>query len=159
MSTESIINYSREEKVQQFLMLIKDPEVQPVFRLYIENILATSELKILKRLAAVETKLGLNDFSDFDDEDHELTLPEQLSLLAERIDTVTEPVAPEPIKEPVASPKTLTETRACLLVDHLRNRISPRNGEFFLSSREILTFLEHEIQEEYRANDVKNVRQ
>jgi hypothetical protein len=31
--------------------------------------------------------------------------------------------------------------------------------EFFLSSREILTFLEHEIQKEYRANDVKNVRQ
>ena len=44
-------------------MLIKDPEVQPIFIMYIENILATSELKILKRLAAFETFLGLDDFS------------------------------------------------------------------------------------------------
>jgi hypothetical protein len=158
MSVCAIAN--KEDKVQQFLTLIKDPDVQPVFKNYIETILATSELKILKRLAALETALGLNDFSDFEDEDHELTIPKQLSLLAERIDNITEPVArQEHIKEPVASPKTLTETRACLLVDHMRNRISPRNGEVFLSSHEILTFLEHEIQEEYRANDVKNVRQ
>ncbi len=44
-------------------MLIKDPDVQPIFRMYIENILATSELKILKRLAAIETLLGFDDFS------------------------------------------------------------------------------------------------
>src|SRR5664280_354575 len=136
MSTESIINYSREEKVQQFLMLIKDPEVQPVFRLYIENILATSELKILKRLAAVETALGLNDFSDFEDEDHELTIPEQLSLLAERIDTVTEPVVCQgAIKEPVSPTTSKTEVRASLLVEQLRNA-QKRVGTRFLSSDE-----------------------
>ena len=72
-----------------FLLLIKDPDVQPIFRMYIENILATSELKILKRLAAVETLLGLDDFSAGGDEEHELTIPEQLTLLAERIDNVT----------------------------------------------------------------------
>lgn len=99
MSIESLINYSREEKIQQFLMFLKDPEIQPVFRNYIENILATSELKILKRLAAVEATLGLNDFADFEEE-HELTIPEQLSLLTERIDTITELVK-EPFRETV----------------------------------------------------------
>ena len=83
---------SKEEKINQFKMLMKDPEVQPFFRNYIENIIATSELRILKRLAAIETALGLNDFSDFEDEDHELTIPAQLSLLAERIDNITEPM-------------------------------------------------------------------
>jgi len=34
---------------------------------------------------------GLNGFSDFEEE-HEMTLPEQISLLAERIDNITEPV-------------------------------------------------------------------
>ena len=59
MSTEAIFGSSQSEKINQFLMLIKDPEVQPIFRMYIENILATSELNILKRLAAIETLLGL----------------------------------------------------------------------------------------------------
>ena len=89
MSIESIVNYSRQEKVQQFLLLLKDPDVQPVFRMYIENILATSELKVLKRLAAVETVLGLDDYSDFEDE-QKMSIPEQISLLSKRIDTITE---------------------------------------------------------------------
>src|SRR5664280_1721439 len=159
MSTESIINYSREEKVQQFLMLIKDPEVQPVFRLYIENILATSELKILKRLAAVETAIGLNDFSDFEDEDHELTIPEQLSLLAERIDTVTEPITCHgSLIEPVNVPTSKTEVRAGLLVDQLKNAHGGA-GTRFLSSDEIVHFLRYDIDERYRVKDEQNVRQ
>ena len=80
VSTEAIFWFSKTEKINQFLMLIKDPEVQPIFRMYIENILATSELKILKRLAAVETLLGLDDFSAGSDDEHESTVPEQLSL-------------------------------------------------------------------------------
>jgi len=71
-------------------MLIKDPDVQSFFKMYIENVLATSKLKILKWLAAVETLLGLDDFSAGCDEEHESTIPEQLSLLAERIDDITE---------------------------------------------------------------------
>jgi len=46
-------------------MLIKDPDIQPIFRMYIENVLATSDLRILKRLAALETCMGLNDFQDW----------------------------------------------------------------------------------------------
>jgi hypothetical protein len=116
------------------ITLVKeDQEFRECLMNVMECFVQESIHKFPKRLAVIEKTLGLNDWSDFDDEDHELTLPEQLSLLAERIDNITEPVAcQEPIKEPVASPKTLTETRACLLVDHLRNRISPRNGVFLI---------------------------
>jgi PHD/YefM family antitoxin component YafN of YafNO toxin-antitoxin module len=80
-------------------MLIKGPDAQPIFWNYIKNIvgniLTTSDLCILKRLAAVENRVGLNDYSDLDDEEHELTNPEQLTLLAERIDNVTEPIQRE----------------------------------------------------------------
>jgi len=48
---------SKEEKITQFKMLMKDPEVQPFFRNYIENIIATSDLRILKRLDRIEAKI------------------------------------------------------------------------------------------------------
>ena len=61
MSTESIIGSSKTEKINQFLMLMKDPEIQP-FSEYIENIienvLATSDLKILKRLTSYRNDAG-----------------------------------------------------------------------------------------------------
>ena len=89
MSIDSIVNYSHEERVQQFLLLLKDPDVQPVIRMYIENIIATSDSNILKRLAAIETVVGLNDFADFENEE-KMSIPEQISLLSKRIDTITE---------------------------------------------------------------------
>ena len=140
-------------------MLIKDPEVQPIFRMYIENILATSELKILKRLAAAETLLGLDDFSAADNEEHELTIPEQLTLLAERIDNVTEPVQRESIPEPVPILTTKTEMRAHLLVEHLKNDVQERSGSKFLSSEEIVSFLRYDIDEPYRVREGQNIRQ
>jgi len=158
MSIESIVSYSREEKVQQFLMLLKDPDVQPVFRMYIENILATSELKILKRLAAVETVLGLDDYSDFEDE-QKMSIPEQISLLSERIDTRTEPVVQAPIKEPASIPTSKTEIRAVELVEHLQNT-QERNNEVFMTSREIMSFLKYDLSDEYSiSSKVKNPRQ
>jgi hypothetical protein len=140
-------------------MLIKDPEVQPIFRMYIENILATSELKILKRLAAVETLLGLDDFSAGSDDEHESTVPEKLSLLAERIDDITELAKRESIPEPVPILTTKTEMRAHLLVEHLKNDVQERSGGKFLSSEEIVSFLRYDIDEPYRVREGQNVRQ
>src|SRR5665811_1079914 len=158
MSVESIVNYSHEERVQLFLMFLKDPDVQPVFRMYIENILATSDSKILKRLAAIESALGLNDFADFEEE-HELTVPEQFSLLAERIDTITEPVVQAPIVEHTSIPTSKTEIRAVELVEHLQNT-QERNNEVFMTSREIMSFLKYDLPDEYIiSSKVENPRQ
>jgi hypothetical protein len=148
-----------EENVKQFLELIKKPEIKAVLNLIVENILATSELKILKRIAALESKLGLNDL-EFEDE-HEITIPEQLSILAERIDNITEPVtSQDPIKQVVnTNPKTTLEHKASALVEHLKTNVKPRNGEVFLNTREIIHFLKHEITEAYRLKDIQNPRQ
>src|SRR5450759_5037333 len=111
---------TEEGNVKQFLELIKKPEIKAVLNLIVENILATSELKILKRIAALESKFGLNDLLDLEDE-HEQTIPEQLSILAERIDNITEPVTyQKPIKEHVTGPKSTLEHKACELVEHLK---------------------------------------
>jgi hypothetical protein len=59
--------------------------------------LATSELKILKLLAAIEITLELNNIADFEDEST-ITILEQLSILSERVDEIT--VYKESIKDP-----------------------------------------------------------
>ena len=48
---------SKEEKINQFKMLMKNPEVQPFFRNYIENIIATSNLRNSKRLDRIEAEI------------------------------------------------------------------------------------------------------
>jgi len=120
---------------------------------------ATSELKILKRISTLETSLGFNDL-DLDDDDHEPTIPEQIKTLSERIE--------QPLSRPTISikmdteiiPQTVTEHRASELITHLKNDIAPRNGEVFLTSREIMTYLRDGIKAEYRIRKtVKNIRQ
>lgn len=91
-------------------MLIKDPDIQPIFRMYIESVLATSDLRILKRLAALETCMGLNDFQDLED-DHQITILEQLTILAQRIDNIEENTKHESIANDIIIPETITEKR------------------------------------------------
>jgi TATA-box binding protein (TBP) (component of TFIID and TFIIIB) len=63
----------------------KDPDVQPIFRMCVENIIATSDLRILKRLEAVETVLELNDYQ-IEDEEAENTIPRQISVLSDQME-------------------------------------------------------------------------
>jgi len=142
---------AKEEKVNQFLALLHDPDLKPVLNLYLEGFLATSELKILKRLAALEQVLGLNGM-DLNDE-HELTIPEQLNILAARIDNTQ--VVIKPAVEPENSPVTKTEKRAYLLVEKLKSLRSKKH----LDSTEIIQFLKYGIDERFRAKDGQNVRQ
>jgi hypothetical protein len=170
MSTEAIINYSQADKVQQFKSLMNDPEVQPFFQSYIENIvnrmlptaveaiLATSELKVLKRISTLESML-ITDGLDFDDEEHVPTIPEQLKELSERIEhPLSKAIESIKIELPVI-PKTSLEHKASELVEHLKTNVKPRNGEVFLNTREIIHFLKYEISEEYRIKDIQNPRQ
>ena len=55
--------------------------------MYIENILAISELNILKRLKVIETMLELNDYP-IEDNEAESTIPKQISLLSDQIKEV-----------------------------------------------------------------------
>jgi hypothetical protein len=139
-----------QEKVKEFIALLKYPEVQAVLKLFIDNSIAISDLQILKRLAAVETALGLNDFSE---EDSQPTIPAQLIALTERVDSLA--VDSKPNHGPVEAPVTKTESRACLLVQRLKSLKSKK----FLSSQEIVQFLKYGIEERYRVGEKQNVRQ
>jgi hypothetical protein len=143
----------KKDKVNQFLALLQDPDIKPVLNLYLENFLATSELRVLKRLAALEAKLGLNDLIDSD----EPTIPEQLSILADRIDTQT---IREPNLEPVQVYSTYTGVRAHLLIQHLEKDIGANDfGELEVRSRDFRTFIEKIIPENYRTMNTTNLRQ
>ena len=48
---------AKEDKVNQFLALLQDPDIKPVLNLYLENFLATSDLRILKRLDRIEAEI------------------------------------------------------------------------------------------------------
>ena len=138
------------EKVNEFIALLKYPEVQAVLKLLIDSSIATSDLQILQRLAAVETVTGLNDFSG---EISEPTIPTQLSLLAERIDTIN--TTSQPSLELIQACSTKTESRAHLLVAKLKGLREKK----FLSSKEVVSFLRQEIDEKLRVGDNQNVRQ
>jgi hypothetical protein len=116
--------------------VLSDPE-NPIFIRAVENVLAISDLKILKRLYTHDKLLGLTD-SDLEDEDREPTIPEQLIILSEKIDffelnkAAVVQIQPEHI-----IPESKTEARAVFLVQYLEKEVKERNGELFLNGTEI----------------------
>jgi hypothetical protein len=161
MSTEAIFGSSKTEKINQLLMLMKDPEVQPFFKMYIENILATSELNILKRLKAIETVLGLNDYP-LEDNEAESTIPKQILLLSEQIKELTKTNNKrsiiEPIHESIPIGMSKTTARAILLFKDVIEIASEGKKQIVINSREIKDFLTNKIQSEYKVGDVNNFR-
>ncbi len=165
MSTEAIFGSSKTEKINQLLMLMKDPEVQPFFRNYIENIienvLATSDLKILKRLTAIEKMLELNDYPIEDDE-AESTIPKQISLLSnqmkEIIKTNNKQSSMEPIPKAIHIGMSKTTARAILLFKDVIEVAIEGKDQIVIGSREIKNYLTNHIQPEYRVGDVSNFR-
>jgi hypothetical protein len=141
------------ERVKQLIELLHYSEVQAFLKLFIDSSIATSELQILKRLANVEKALELNDFFDFKEE-HEQTIPEQLSLLAGRIDAIGSNPITYPIDTLELLPHTKTEVRASLLVSHLKN-----TGNDHLNSHEIIHFLKCKLPEGCKINEnIQNIR-
>ena len=142
-------------------MLMKDPEVQPFFRNYIENILATSELTILKRLAAVENMLGLNDYPIEGDETESM-IPRQIPSLSDQIKEVmktnNKQSIIEPIPESIHIGMSKTTARAILLFKDVIEVASEGKDQIVIGSREIKNYLTNHIQPEYRVGDVSNFR-
>ncbi len=165
MSTGSTLWSSKTEKINQFLMLMKDPEVQPFFRNYIENIienvLATSDLKILKRLTAIETVLELNDYPIEDDE-AECTIPKQITLLSNQMKEIIKTNNKQSIIEPI--PKGIhigmskTTARAVSLFKDVVEVAIEGKDQIVIGSREIKNYLTNHIEPQYRVGDVRNFR-
>ena len=147
--------------------IIKEEYKIPDFKIAVEAVIATSELKPIKRITTIETVLGLNDMVDYEDEKREPTIPEQISILSEKIENLSENIV-NTTEKPIETmktdidiiPQTATEHRACELVQHLKSKVKSGKEEVFLTSREIMNLLKNGIQEEYRVrNDVTNIRQ
>jgi hypothetical protein len=178
MTTEAIFESSKTEKINQFLMLIKDPDIQPVLRMCFENILknpdiqpvlkmcfenilATSELNILKRLKATETVLELNDYP-IEDGDAESTIPKQISLLSNQINEVIKTNNKRSIMEPI--PKAIhigmskTTARAILLFKDVIEVAIEGKDQIVIESRDIKNYLTNHIEPEYRVGNVSNFR-
>jgi hypothetical protein len=126
-------------KVSQFIELLQDSEVRSVLKFLMEEVLATSDLQILKRLAAIEAKLGLSEI-----ENDVPTIPERLDKLEEKVNTQTYEV--KPFVEPEIKPTTQTEERAVELVAELKT-----TDKGYLSTREIIHFLKR------KAPNIKNI--
>jgi hypothetical protein len=161
VSTEAIFGSSKTEKINQFLMLMKDPDVQPTFRMYIENVLATSELNILKRLKVIETMLELNDYP-VDDDESDSTIPKQISLLSNQINEVIKTNNKRSIMEPI--PKAIhigmskTTARAILLFKDVIEVAIEGKDQIVIESRDIKNYLTNHIEPEYRVGNVSNFR-
>jgi hypothetical protein len=112
--------------------LIKNPKFQDDFN----NRIIMSPLKPVKRIAELEKVTGIYQFEDF--EEHEPTLPEQLIILSEKIDSFElNKAAVVQIQPKHIIPETKTEARAVFLVQYLEKEVKERNGELFLNGSEI----------------------
>jgi hypothetical protein len=118
---------------------------------------ATSDLKILKRISTLESML-ITDELNFDDEEHEPTIPEQIKTLSDRLEQPLNKSTEETIQD-FYIPHTTLDLKACELVRYLKEDVKPRNNEVFLNSREIINYLKTSIPEELRLKDVRNPRQ
>ena len=122
------------------------------FKTNVENVLLTSELKPIKRIAELETVTGLNDFTDFEDEEREPNIPEKMEALKEEIHNIE-------YKAPVNSTTTLeptskTNVRASLLVSEIRN-----SGKDHFTNHEIINFLKSKLPDNCKVNDtIQNIR-
>jgi hypothetical protein len=119
--------------------------------------MATSELRVLKRLSVVETDLGHNDLAYFEEE-HVPTIPEQIKTLSDRLEQPLNKTTEEEMTE-FYIPHTTLDLKACELVRHLKEDVKPRNNEVFLNSREIIHYMKTAIPEELRLKDIRNPRQ
>ena len=144
-------------KVQEFLTLLKDPEVYSVFKGLVTQVLTDPDVLVLKRLTNIERHLGADDdwcvWEDSTKEGREVLMPiaEAFDLISGRIEDASLPVH----KETVFAGND-TEIRAGLLKKKL-SECDMRNGKRFMISREVQRFLlSSEVPEKYRVDGGKS---
>ena len=155
--SEAYKNATPEERKEFIELILPELIKNPEFKNNFDTRMILSELKPIKRISELEKVTGLYDFEEEDD--HDPTIPEQIKQLANRIEQPLNK-SPESIKLDLPIiPETSLEHKAYALVEHLKEKVKPRNNEVFLNSREIITFLKNEIPEDLRLKDIKNPRQ
>ena len=143
------LHLSKDQKVTLFKALAKDEEVQSEVRVWFDEMLLTSELRPIQRIAITETVTGIEDFGD---EEREANLPEKIEALKEELSHIeyNVPVMPAVEREPT----TKTEHRASLLVSSLK-----ASGKDYTTANEIIDFLKCKLPEYCKIDEkTKNIR-
>ena len=91
-------------KVQEFLTLLQDPEVYPVFQSMVMQVLTDPEgPQLIRRVKNIERHLGASDdwcvWEDVNGEGREVLMPitEMIDLISGRIEDVSLPVLKETV--------------------------------------------------------------
>ena len=150
--TEAYRNASKEERREFIEQII--PDLEEKITIIIENVLLTSDLKLVKRIANLENVTGLTDYSDFE-EDHEPTIPDRIEALEQRAVLAPEkPIEEEKVNSPI-SPETTLDLKACEVVKYLKEEVKHNDfGEIVLDKKELSDFMTTKIPVDLR---VKNV--
>lgn len=147
------------EKVKQLIELLNCEEVQSFLKGFVDTAIATSELRILKRLATVEQVLGIDDYGYSEAP----TIPQKLTEIENKVIALTEERKPN-LELPATSSVTVTDIRADFLVKHLQEsedipKVPSRGIELpFINSREFKTFISNILPEQLRPKSYKNLR-
>ena len=148
------------DPVEQYLTLLENPRVQAVHNKIIDAriaqkfdaMLATSDLRPIKRLAELEKVTGIYEFEDW--EEHAPTIPEEIKVLSEKIEKIkSNPQACKPSEPINIVPETKTEVRA---FDLVRNALSSKKD--FLTGKEMDKILQESIEAEKRPKKISNLR-
>lgn len=127
------------------------------FKNAVETVLLTSDLKPIKRIATTETVLGLNDMIDYEDEERELTIPEKITELNEKISyfessrlIVPANIEPEINQDLLIQNTTLTQ-KANAIYEYLKEKVKPNwSGKTVIANEGIYSFFFEVIEEKLR---------
>jgi hypothetical protein len=140
-------------------LLNEDKDFQESVKTFFEYSIATSELKILKRLAAVEQILGIEDYGDTEAP----TIPQKLTEIEDKVIALSEEQKPN-LELPESLPTTVTDIRTDFLIKHLQEsedipKVPSRGIELpFINSREFKAFISNILPEQLRPKSYKNLR-
>lgn len=153
---------SETEKEDFVNAIMPDVEKNPIFQKRVNEVveatlkntfdarLAVSELHPIKRIAKLEQVTGIEEY--FDDEEHELTIPERIEGLEDKIESCNFRPSESPCIDKI--PETKTEIRASLLVEALEASKKP-----YFSASEIIDFLKCKLPDSCKIDtNVKNIR-
>lgn len=136
-------------------LLKEDPEYRKEAKIFFDECLLTSDFKPIPRIAELETVTGLNDLSDIEEEEKEPSIPEQISLLNDKIESLS-CASPEPINQlEHVVPETTLDLKTCEVVEHLKESVKPNEfGVFAIDKKTLDKFMTEEISEELRVKKV-----
>jgi hypothetical protein len=132
--------------------------------------LRLENVRLRRHVSILEGHLNIN-YADYEDvcltgNTYEELKDEGITPFCDQIKQLVNMIE-QPLRKPTDSieievpviPNTTLEHKASALVEHLKEAVKPRNNEVFMNSREILTFLKNDIDEDLRLKDIKNPRQ